>query len=83
MTTELPTTCGAAVRSSDLLAELEATQDKLDDLLEAARGPGKHLVFMAIKDARYHFQDAVYAEQARLSANDEVSQDAGRTPPKH
>jgi len=64
------------VRSSELLAELEATQDKLDDLLEAARGPGKHLVFMAIKDARYHFQDAVYAEKARLSPNSRISDSA-------
>jgi hypothetical protein len=58
------------VRSSDLLAELKATQDKLDELLEAARGPGKHSVFMALKEARSHLQDGVDAEESRLSTNE-------------
>lgn len=64
------------VACSDLLAELRSVLNKLDDLLEAARGPGKHSVYMSLKDAKYHCGHAFYAEECRIareSANTELS----------
>lgn len=51
----------------NLELELRAVLNKLDDLLEAARGPGKHSVYMSLKDARYHCGDALYAEESRIA----------------
>ena len=63
----------AAVASSDLLAGLRATSAKLSELGEAARGPGKHSVFMTIREARYHCDDAIFAAVEWIAANTELS----------
>ena len=65
-----------AVACTDLLAELRAAKLKLNCLLERSRGPGKHLVYMNIKDAYEDIAEAVYAEEERIAANDQA-----HTPP--
>jgi hypothetical protein len=58
-----------AVKSSDLLSELRDTCYKLDQLMEQARGPGRHGVFMAISDARRSLGNAAICEDGRIKDN--------------
>ena len=48
-----------------LLAELRDAKLKLNCLMEQARGPGKHHVFMAVAAACKCVTEAIHAEETR------------------
>ena len=65
MTTELPTTCGAAVRSSDLLAELEAVRRREEWGRTRAQSPNGYM----IASAKAEMVNEIIAMVRRHSAN--------------
>jgi hypothetical protein len=51
---------------SDLLVQMRVVKARLSFLLEQTKGPGKHLVFMNLKDAAESVSEAICEEETNL-----------------